>query len=232
MHRKDKQRAPPSGGSYLALALTDVDYLAGVFLISFVDPVECIGNGNLKGKGATMGIKDLEGKRTGRPRGAKTTSRVRRDILWAYRNLGNPDAKPPSPGAKLWADLARQQPGQFLACLVRFETAEGQDLASEGEGAGPGREMDGTGGATGNGWGGKPPQRVRKLFVDADHLITRLTSDGSAWVSNLPRGAYVVGGETDPSRDGIVFTIHSDTFPPVAEGEPIPEISPVFSREP
>jgi len=40
-----------------------------------------------------MALKDLEGKRTGRPRGAKTTAK--RDILWTYCNLGKVDAKPP-----------------------------------------------------------------------------------------------------------------------------------------
>ena len=70
-----------------------------------------------------MALQDLEGKRTGRPRGAKTTSPVRKDILWAYRNLDKPDAKPPSPGARMWADLARNEPSRFLAHLARIEAA-------------------------------------------------------------------------------------------------------------
>jgi hypothetical protein len=66
-----------------------------------------------------MALKDLIGKRTGRPLGSRTSSRVRRDILWAYNNLDKPDTKPPSPGAQMWAEMARREPDQFLACVAR-----------------------------------------------------------------------------------------------------------------
>jgi hypothetical protein len=55
-----------------------------------------------------MALKDLEDKKTDRLRGGKNISRVRRDILWAYNHMNKPDAKPPSEGAKMWAELARQ----------------------------------------------------------------------------------------------------------------------------
>src|SRR5262249_14376018 len=100
----------------------------------------------------------------------------------------------------------------------------------EGAGAGPGREADGTVGSTSNGVEGKPPQRVRKLFVDGQYLLIRLTGDGSAWISNLSRDAYVVGCEPDPTRDGIVLLIQSETFPTIAEGETIPELTPQTQR--
>jgi len=67
-----------------------------------------------------MALKDLDGKRTGRPPGAKTASRVRRDILWAYNHLDKPDAKPPSPGALMWPECARKDPGLFLPCAATW----------------------------------------------------------------------------------------------------------------
>lgn len=175
-----------------------------------------------------MGLKDLEGKRTGRPRGAKTTSRVRRDILWAYRNLDNPDAKPPSPGAKMWAEHARKQPAHFLGCVVRVETAGDQEADSEGEGGLPDGVPNGTGEPSGKGLAGKAPQRLRKLLIGAQHLLGRLTRDGGSKVANLPRDAYVVGCESDSSRDGIYLIIYSATFPPVEEGQAIPELPGEF----
>jgi hypothetical protein len=177
-----------------------------------------------------MGLKDLVGKRTGRPRGARTSPRVRRDILWAYRHLEDPEAKAPSPGARLWAEHARRQPGRFLACVLRVDTAGAREADDEGDGVGPGREPDGTGGPTGDSLSGTPPHRIRKVFVSAQHFLWRLTGDGAAWVSNLPRDAYVVGCEKDPSRDGIVLTLHSDEFPPVAAGEAIPELTALYAR--
>src|SRR5262249_11515682 len=125
-----------------ARGLNFIGYFVGLVLSSADDPVECVAAETYIGRGVTMGLKDVEGKRSGRPRGAKTSSRVKRDIMWAYRNLANPDAKPPSAGAMLWANLARQQPGHFLACLVQLETPGGQDLASAGKCEGAGREPD------------------------------------------------------------------------------------------
>ena len=78
-------------------------------------------------------------------KGARTTSRVRRDILWAYSNLDNPDAKPPSPGAKMWAEHAREQRGHFLACVVRLDSS--------------GPDVDGDAGAVHDALTDQPQQR-------------------------------------------------------------------------
>jgi hypothetical protein len=184
-----------------------------------------------------MSVEHLHGKRTGRPRGSKSTSPWRRDALWAYRHLGRPDAQPPSELAKLLLALGREQPDRLFACLALLDDP-GHPAEQPNREAGGSAEADPTTGgrspdpqSSGNDLGGKPPQKVRKLFVDARHLLARLTGDGGAWVSNLPRGAYVVGCETDPGRDGIVLLIHSEAFPPVAEGEAIPELTAEYARE-
>jgi hypothetical protein len=66
--------------------------------------------------------------------------------------------------------------------------------------------------------------------MDFNHVLLRLTMDGIAFVSNLPRGAQIVGCKADASRDGALFFIHSDSYPPVPEGEAIPELTPEYSR--
>jgi hypothetical protein len=172
-----------------------------------------------------MGLKDLEGKRTGRPPGARSTSRVKRDILWVYRNLDKPDAKPPSAGARMWAEHARKDPGHFLACVLRADTGAHSDAEM---GLVP--KPDVIGGSAGIGTTGKTPQRVKNFFIGGCHLLQRLTRNGSAWIANLPRDAEIVGCKPDSSRDGIVFTVYSESFRPIPQGEVIPELEVDYAR--
>jgi hypothetical protein len=177
-----------------------------------------------------MGVEHLEGRRTGRPRGSKTTSRVRRDMMWAYHHLDDADVKPPSAGAKMWSDLARSQPGNFLSCLVSLETGTESKANSTGSLAEPNRKGDTAEVQTVAPRNRKLPKRVRSFFMDFNHVLLRLTMDGIAVVSNLPRGAHIVGCKADPSRDGALFLVHSDSYPPVPAGEAIPELTPEYSR--
>jgi hypothetical protein len=158
-----------------------------------------------------MGLKDLDGKRTGRPQGAKTTSRVKRDILWAYRHLDKPDAKPPSPGAKWWAEYARRQPDKFLDRVLRVSVWEEKPRGSTGRKA-EGLRCD------------ERPSRVMRMFVPWPHLLAHFTGkrDGF-WLRNLPPDTRPVSCVLDRARSGVKFLIRSETFPEVAEGEPIPE---------
>jgi hypothetical protein len=158
-----------------------------------------------------MALKDLEGKRTGRPRGAKTTSRVQRDLEWAYRHLDKPDAKPPSPGAKQWAEYARRQPDKFLDRVLRVSAGEEQLRGSTSRKA-EGLRCD------------ERPSRVMTMFVPWPHLLAHFTGkrDGF-WLRNLPLDTRLISCVMHPARSGVEFLIHSETFPEVAEGEPIPE---------
>jgi hypothetical protein len=167
-----------------------------------------------------VAIKDVDGKRTGRPRGAKSSSKVLRDIRAAYRSLDKPESKLTTAGARLWAAMAREHPAQFLACLAKLEARAPNEVKRDREAKDPLLSGDGA----------KPPRRVRTMVVDAQHLVSRMTSDGAAKLSNFPRDAYVAGCQEDPTRDGIVLVIHSNTFPPVFDGEVIPEITAEYSR--
>jgi len=170
-----------------------------------------------------MGLKDLEGKRTGRPPGARTTSRVRRDIMWAYKNLENPDAKPPSPGAKMWAKHAREQPAHFLACVAMVDAAGQQDGEGDGGADGEPAQTDEP-----RVMHGHRSQRIKRLFVPWKHLHLCLTGGRLDWIWNIPRDSELVSGAVVPERGGVVLTIHSYEFPYVAEGAPIPEPQSVY----
>jgi hypothetical protein len=55
----------------------------------------------------------LAGKRTGRPRGAKSHAAIRADIEWAHRHRFDPRAVPPTPAAGFWSRLALSFPDEF-----------------------------------------------------------------------------------------------------------------------
>jgi hypothetical protein len=150
--------------------------------------------------------------------------------MWAYRHLDDADAKPPSAGARMWADLARHQPSHFLSCVVSLEAGTEPKAKSEGNLTEPNLQGDTAEGRSVGPPNRKLPKRVRSFFMDFNHVLLRLTMDRIAVVSNLPRGANIVGCKADPSRDGALFIVHSDSYPPVLDGEPIPELTPEYSR--
>jgi hypothetical protein len=171
-----------------------------------------------------MAIEHLVGKRSGRPPGARSRSRVKRDLNWAYRHLDKPESVPPSAGAKRWSELARSHPEVFLACVAMFDTAGGQPTV-DANGKLPHVEPNWIGEPPGNGSGRKPLRRLRKIFICSAQLLSRLTSDGCARISGFPRDASVVGCDTDPARDGMILILYSDSFSPVADDVPIPELT-------
>ncbi len=64
------------------------------------------------------------------------------------------------------------------------------------------------------------------MFVPGRLLLAHLKGyNGASWIKNLPQDVRIGGGNTEPSRDGVIFTIHSGTFPPVDDGEVIPELT-------
>jgi hypothetical protein len=181
----------------------------------------------------------LEGKRTGRPKGTGHRSRLLADMRWAYETIGNSDARPPSEGAKFCKELALRDLAKFVETLGKLEVDNAQ-RPSEGpeeraqtlksSRSEPGRTSEDAGGPATNGVRKKRPKRVMKLFIESRRLLARLTGDGTAWVSNLPRDARIVRSKKDRLRDGIVFLIYSDCFEPIPEGQAVPEMEPEYAR--
>jgi hypothetical protein len=55
----------------------------------------------------------LEGKRSGRPKGSKNMAGAWRDALWGYWHSDEKGASPPSAGAAVWRLLARRYPEEL-----------------------------------------------------------------------------------------------------------------------
>jgi hypothetical protein len=66
----------------------------------------------------------LLGKRTGRPKGTGHRSRLLPDLRWAYATIGEPEARPPSDGAKRCKELAERDLAGFLGLLGNLEAQE------------------------------------------------------------------------------------------------------------
>lgn len=59
----------------------------------------------------------LEGKRTGRPKGSKSHARVWADVVWGYRHRYETHADYPNQAARMWWTFASRYPyevGTFL----------------------------------------------------------------------------------------------------------------------
>ena len=59
----------------------------------------------------------LEGKRTGRPKGSITHARVWADILWGYAHRYEDRVCPPNPVALWWYRLAYRYPNEMREFL-------------------------------------------------------------------------------------------------------------------
>jgi hypothetical protein len=59
----------------------------------------------------------LEGKRSGRPKGVRNHAKAWADVLWAYRHRDREDATPPSAGARLWHFFASIYPDEIESFL-------------------------------------------------------------------------------------------------------------------
>jgi hypothetical protein len=183
-----------------------------------------------------MALKDLDGRRTGRPKGSRTTSRVRRDILWAYRHLDKPGARPPSAGARLWAALAREHPARFLACVARLEAQAPDPGQPNGTTHGLARRDAGVppaapGGGAVNGAGRL--LRVKRLFVPGPLLAQCLSGGHGLRVANLTADCMrIVASEADVGREGVWLTIASELFDPVPAGQPVPEFRAAWQPDP
>lgn len=68
-----------------------------------------------------MALKDLQLKRSGRPKGSKTSPLWVRAARWACENLDNPDAVAPSPLACQLLAFGRKNPHKLAICLAQLD---------------------------------------------------------------------------------------------------------------
>jgi hypothetical protein len=62
----------------------------------------------------------LEGKRTGRPRGSRNQARVWADAQWGYEHRHEDYGHPPTRAAWLWWHFAHHYPDELADFLARY----------------------------------------------------------------------------------------------------------------
>src|SRR4051794_37311458 len=68
-----------------------------------------------------MGVDHLIGRRTGRPKGVRSTPSWSRDVVWAYRHLGEADAVAPTALAGQLVALGREHPDRLATLLLQLD---------------------------------------------------------------------------------------------------------------
>lgn len=62
----------------------------------------------------------LEGRRTGRPKGSRNHAAAWADVTWGFAHRDEDRVWPPSPAALLWWYFAHQYPDQLQEFLERY----------------------------------------------------------------------------------------------------------------
>ena len=62
----------------------------------------------------------LEGRRTGRPKGSKNFASAWRDALWGYEHAYDDEGAPPTPAARLWWYFAHYYPDELKEFLENY----------------------------------------------------------------------------------------------------------------
>jgi hypothetical protein len=153
-----------------------------------------------------MSVAHLEGRRTGRPRGSRSTPPWKRDALWAYRHHDDRDAVPPSEFARRLREQAWERPDLLLAALALLD---GQPSREEVGGAEI-RTAD------------EPTDGVMRLSVSMAGLVAWAQGHPEPlWMSRLPEGCDVAGVVLNRARRRIVLTFRHNSFPAVPGGQPV-----------
>jgi hypothetical protein len=159
-------------------------------------------------------VAHLEGKRSGRPPGSKSTPRWIKDATWVERHLGDPDAKPSTALAAALLKLAREQPDKFVAVLALREAppqTEAPAPPAGGADRGPEHRLDLINGG------------VKTLVVGHRELRRMLAGDKPRARLIAPAALDILGGWV--SDRGLHLTIRADALPRLQRGQPIPEES-------
>jgi hypothetical protein len=69
------------------------------------------------------------------------------------------------------------------------------------------------------------------LFVPEGRLVACLEGESALRIGNLPSDCMKIeASEVDQARGGVVFTVFSELFSEVAEGQPIPDLEPEWTH--
>jgi hypothetical protein len=170
-----------------------------------------------------MGVEHLVGKRTGRRPGSKSMPPWKRDALWVYQNLDNPDAVPPSPFARALLTMAREDADRLLACLIMVSALE-QNSAMPNRGPSDAQAVEPVATPLDDG----KPRNLQRLHILERLLFSILRGEQRRWYFKIPDDARLVACERQ--GNAVEVLIRSEMFPVVPEGEPIPSVEDFFDR--
>lgn len=155
-----------------------------------------------------MSVAHLNGKRTGRTKGSKSRPYWRRAVEWVQRHLGDLDAVPPSPLAKLLLQQAQTRPDLFTLMLATIEQRQAPSPAPNKEPVHLGMNSY------------ERPLPIKRLVVSNELVTLTLKPDKDKLLPLFPKG----WGFLDVCSAGTetIVILRSDSFPTVQPGEPIP----------
>jgi hypothetical protein len=184
-------------------------------------------------EGVDMGVEHLQGRRTGRPRGSKTTPPWVRDARWVYRNLDSPDAVPPSPLAGLLLTLGREHPDRLAVCLARMSSNHGAERPNAEPDKPHGKAISPAALVVAEEDSATEPVRAQRVFVPAARLMQCLVGENRVRITNLEFDCVdIIAAEFDRKQNGVWLTISSGMFPPVPSGTRVPEFDATWRRDP
>jgi hypothetical protein len=171
-----------------------------------------------------VGLKDLEGKRTGRRRGGKNRPAWARDAEWAYNHLEVAPADAPTARKRLWLSLARENPEHFLKCLL---AATGTGASAQADESAAQNSAPAKGGSTLPSLVGGQAKILRLPKVALGKWLRDELP--RPYAANLPPGCRVAGcGRVDGCN---VLILECAEFPVVTQGEPVPELDVEWAWE-
>lgn len=168
-----------------------------------------------------MGVQHLDGRRTGRPRGTRSTPQWQRDMLWVARHLGT-DTVPPSPGARLWSSFATAHPDRFIACIIQLGTQEAKTGSRSSDRPEAAQAENRSAGVTGATNIAKPRRQHKTLTLKKDRFQNMLLHQRASVPSDSKVVSVVEQG------DKVIITLFSETFPLVPDGQAVPELAPKY----
>jgi hypothetical protein len=168
-----------------------------------------------------MSISHVDGHRTGRPKGSRTTPAWVRALNWAERNYGTPDAVPPNALAAKLLQLVQDRPELFVRCLalrdapqreaqVLRETARAENGTPTVRGLRVQRSRT-------DPWDRLPGGLV---WLEVMHSDPMRLLRGQIALDGVPPDFEIVAGYV--GGRGLLLLIRSDALPRVERGQPIP----------
>ncbi len=167
----------------------------------------------------------LEGKRTGRPRGTGSRSRLLPDLRWAYETIAEPEARPPNARARFCKEFALRDPASFLTLLGDLEAREKcETLPLDDKGPASGTSPAKTNGAAPGVRIDFQPRRLKRVTISESDLFSHVRAESRVYVHNPPHDAHVVACKVDTLQRQIHLIIRSEDFEALEEGKPIPDL--------